>query len=114
MGRRTRPRRAGNARVLRTVSAVTPSPANLDWLYHALGWTLAAGSGLLLVWALLWDRARGRRRCPACWYDMNGVSGLRCPECGRVAASAGKLQRTRRRWRWTPVAAALALGGYLT
>jgi hypothetical protein len=59
--------------------------SNLDWLYHTFGWTLAAAGMVLLAWALFWDRSRGRRRCPKCWYNMEGVPGLRCPECGREA-----------------------------
>lgn len=86
--------------------------ANLDWLYHALGWTLAAAGVVLLVWALFWDRSRGRRRCPKCWYSMEGVPGLRCPECGREAKSESGLLRTRRR-RWVAViAVAIIAAGY--
>jgi hypothetical protein len=39
-------------------------PANLGWLYHVAGWTLAAAGLLLLLWSLFWDRSRGRRRMP--------------------------------------------------
>ena len=42
-----------------------------------------AGGAPLLVWAMFGDRARGRRRCPRCWYDMSGATLLKCPECGR-------------------------------
>ncbi len=67
---------------------------------------LVAGAGVvLLAWALLWDRARGRRRCPGrrlrgCWYDMSATAGLKCPECGREGAGEREFQRTRRRWKW--------------
>jgi hypothetical protein len=54
----------------------------------------------VMAWALFWDRARGRRRCPKCQYDMSGIAGLRCPECGREQRSEKKFHRTRRRWRW--------------
>lgn len=55
---------------------------------------------LLLIWALIGDRARGRTRCPNCWYDMSGWSGGDpCPECGHAIKSARHLTRTRRR-RW--------------
>lgn len=81
---------------------------NLDWLFAAVGWMLASGGTALLIWALFLDRSRGRRRCPRCWYDMAGVPGLLCPECGRTVESEKRLGRTRRRWRWG--AAALALG----
>lgn len=74
--------------------------SSLDWLYHTLGWTLGGAGLLLLLWALFWDRSRGRRRCPKCWYDMAGVPGLKCPECGRTAHLEAKLHKTRRRKRW--------------
>ncbi len=89
--------------------------ANLDWLFWLLGGLLAAAGVALGAWALFWDRAnRGgvvRRRCPKCWYDMERVPGLMCPECGRSATSERKLAATRRRWRWATLAGAIALGG---
>ncbi len=48
-----------------------------------------------------WDRARGRWRCPRCWYDRHdavaegGEIGA-CPECGHKPRRPGDLQRTRR------------------
>lgn len=51
----------------------------------------------LLASALIGDRARGRRRCPGCWYDLAGTPGMRCPECGREARRERALYRTRRR-----------------
>lgn len=47
---------------------MTPLSANLDWLYHAGGIVLASLAALLLLWSHFWDRARGRLRCPKCWY----------------------------------------------
>src|SRR5262249_34831615 len=63
------------------------------------------------------DRSRGRRRCPRCWYDMMGVPGRRCPECGREARAEARLYRTRRRWRLVSLAlvvmtAGMGVGGY--
>ncbi|MCA9290239.1 MAG: hypothetical protein KDA25_03865 [Phycisphaerales bacterium] len=49
-------------------------------------------------WSLFGDRAKSRRRCPSCWYDMSGSPSLRCSECGHVAARERDLRRTRRRW----------------
>jgi len=77
-----------------------------DWVFTASAWLLAALAAALVLWCLLWDRARGRRRCPKCWYDMSG-SGERgdwcgelvCPECGKTIADERKLRKTRRRWR---------------
>jgi hypothetical protein len=77
-----------------------PAAGNLDWICHLAGWTIGAAGMVLLLWALFWDRSRGRRRCPKCWYDMAGVPGLRCPECGKEAKSERQLSATRRRWRW--------------
>ena len=57
-----------------------------------------------LAWALFRDRARGRRRCSKCWYDMSGTEGLRCPECGREAKREKTLFKTRRHWRLAMVA----------
>lgn len=54
--------------------------------------------GLAAVWAgVRFDRARGRRRCPACWYDFAALAaeGV-CPECGRPARGEADLARTRR------------------
>jgi hypothetical protein len=76
----------------------------LEWL--VAGTFVPLGLGLL-VWALVGDRPRGRRRCGRCWYDMGGVEGLRCPECGRAARAERALGRTRRRWRMAALAVAL-------
>lgn len=74
-------------------------PGYLQWLLPLIALTVGALALPLLWWALLRDRSRGRRRCPGCWYDMAGVPGLQCPECGRVAAAEREFHRTRRRWR---------------
>jgi hypothetical protein len=64
-----------------------------------------------LVWAIRGERAKGRRRCPRCWYDMQGGGGgLRCPECGHQAKHTSDLYRPRRRKRW----AAAAIVGMLS
>ena len=86
-----------------------PAAANLDWLYHTLGYALAAAGLLLLLWSLFWDRPRGRRRCPKCWYDMAGVPGIRCPECGREARRERSLFKTHRRRRGVCLAILLML-----
>jgi len=70
----------------------------LDWIWTATGWVLFSAGVVVLVWALFWDRARGRRRCPKCWYDMSGVPGLTCPECGRTQRHDRRLFATRRPW----------------
>jgi hypothetical protein len=65
----------------------------------AIGWGLIALGAVLIFRALFADRSRGRRRCPRCWYSMDGVPALTCPECGRTARHLKKLHRTRRRYR---------------
>lgn len=87
--------------------------ATIDWIYEVGGWTLAGVGGVLLLWALFWDCSRGRRRCPKCWYDMAGLPGLTCPECGRDARREKRLLKTRRRWQWIPAAFTLAASGYI-
>ncbi len=68
-----------------------------DWISWISGGLLAIGGLALGVWALFWDRPRGRRRCPKCWYDMTKSSGLVCSECGHEAKREQKLSKTRRR-----------------
>lgn len=85
------------------------------WVWAVAGTIGMCGAGLA-AWALLADRARGRPRCPKCWYLMIGATGLRCPECGHVAKSNRAMFRTRRRWRWAllGVGIAIAAPGYAT
>lgn len=55
-----------------------------------------------------------RKRCPSCWYDMEGETAERCPECGRVVRSATDLSRTRRSRRLLAVGALLVSMSYVT
>jgi len=86
----------------------------VKWIVWIVGFAMIGGGVVGVLWALFSDRARGKSRCPKCWYDMAGVpgAGLQCPECGRLHASRAALGRTRRRWRWAAVAAMLSLLGY--
>ncbi len=69
----------------------------------ALFWVSAFGLGMVGLWLCYWfllaDRAKGRKRCPKCWYDMSFADSLRCPECGHDAKRAGDLLKTRRRFK---------------
>jgi hypothetical protein len=71
---------------------------------------------ILAIWSLSWDRARGRRRCPRCWYDMSGSTPgddgfFTCPECGRARITEKGLARTRRRWWFTVLAVIIVAAG---
>ncbi len=89
------------------------------WLFAVGAWALGVAGGLLLLWAIWGDWARGvvgrfrtgarRRRCPKCWYDMGGVQTLTCPECGCDAKRERRLLRSRRRWLLTLPALVLLL-----
>lgn len=73
------------------------------WVMWSVG-VLAFASGLgVVARSLFWDRARGRRRCPKCWYSMEGLAAgsdtATCPECGLSVKRASSLLRTRRHWR---------------
>jgi hypothetical protein len=82
-------------------------------LMLVLGAGASAAGVLLLASGLFGDRARGRRRCPACWYSLAGVPGLTCPECGATARGEPALFATRRRWRRALLGAMLAGVGVL-
>ncbi len=81
-----------------------------SWFPWLLGCWLSATGLLLMAWALfVVGRSRGRRRCPRCWYSLEGVPEAAgrwtCPECGRPIARERRLFRTRRYW-WR------SLGGF--
>ena len=71
---------------------------DLRWPAWLTAGLLMAIGGWLCFWALFGDRARGRRRCPKCWYDLRGTPGLRCSECGHAARGERQLLRSRRHW----------------
>lgn len=70
--------------------------STVSMLWIVIGAVVGVAGLALLVWAWRGDRAKGRRRCPKCWYDLGSTEGLRCPECGRVARSERDLARPRR------------------
>ncbi len=85
-------------------------------LWNVVGWMLAAAGVSVIALGLLWDRSRGRKRCPSCWYDMRGAGGAgggtKCPECGHGVKSERSLLRTRRWWRLVVVGVVLMLAAY--
>lgn len=78
------------------------------WMWFAGGCLIVAGMSMV-IWSLRGDRSRGRRRCPKCWYVMQGLPGMRCPECGREAKREHELLRPRRRWRFAALGMAVLL-----
>ena len=83
----------------------------IDWIWWSVGSVIGLGGIALTIWALLADRSRGRRRCPKCWYEMTGVEGRRCPECGRTVKRERRLLQTRRRWRFALLGMLLIIAG---
>ncbi len=70
-------------------------------------------AGFLIVWGLIGDRARGRIRCPRCWYDMSAAQNLTCPECGNEAKNQRAFTKSRRpKWPFVLAAFFLSTGGY--
>ncbi len=76
----------------------------MSWnlLVNILGLLVSAAGVYIAFRAVFGDRARGRRRCPKCWYDLRGAeptptAPVKCPECGRATTRLRDLQRTRRR-----------------
>jgi hypothetical protein len=69
----------------------------IEWLTGLGLMTLLTGLVFLAWWALFADRARGRRRCPECWYDLSWTDGMLCSECGFEGAAEKEFGRTRQR-----------------
>lgn len=109
--------------ILRVIASDTVLPvAGLqlhEWVWFCTAASLGLSGLALLLWALMWDRSRGRLRCPKCWYRLEATAQIerdggmlrKCPECGREA-NEHKLQKCRRRWGWATMAVlVLVLGG---
>src|SRR5688572_22211642 len=75
------------------------TPTTTDLVLWGCAAATALLAAMLLAWFLRGDRSRGRRRCPKCWYAMEGAPTLTCPECGHDARRERRLLVTRRRWR---------------
>lgn len=93
-----------------------------DWVFWLSGALLALGGLAIATWALFWDRSRGRKRCPKCWYSMEGVPESQregkklvvCPECGKGISDPRRLLRTRRRPWWGATAGLLLAAAYVS
>jgi hypothetical protein len=93
--------------------SISPNLLNLAlWI----GGILMSLAGIAwIVRCLFADRARGRRRCPSCWYDFAGLAAnARCPECGRDGLTERHLACTRRRWGLACLAIIPLIAGYIT
>ncbi len=76
-----------------------------EWLFRVLAISLLGVGAWVLVLSMWGDRLRGNtraRRCPRCWYSLEGASPREgvwlCPECGAGARGERDLHRTCRRW----------------
>lgn len=69
-----------------------------DWMLVLVAAGLGTAGLAWVAWALLADRADGRRRCPRCFYDL-GPREAKCPECAHEVRSERSTRRTRRRWK---------------
>lgn len=88
------------------------SPA---FIWNVVAIALGVIGGVVFLWEMFWDRARGRLRCPKCWYDMRGAVEAKqeppwmCSECGRSCGDRVALARARRR----PLLAIIGMIGVL-
>ena len=48
----------------------------IDWLFWIGGGLLGLSGLWLCYWAMFADRAKGRKRCPKCWYNMQAAENL--------------------------------------
>ncbi|MCZ6836951.1 MAG: hypothetical protein O7G85_14335 [Planctomycetota bacterium] len=71
-----------------------------DWVCYVFAALLFLVALACFYRGFLFDRLKGQRRCPKCWYDMTGTRGLTCSECGFITKGERQLFKTRRRWRW--------------
>src|SRR5262245_41615289 len=82
----------------------------------AAAWVCAFGLAISVWELLVAGRARGRRRCPRCWYSVEGAvadnaGGYQCPECGRAIRNERGSLRTRRHWCGVMAGMALVIAG---
>lgn len=104
-----------------TVVAFTTGVRDWDKPFESLGvntttWTACGLAGAFLGLGALYvawqyDPARGRRRCPTCWYALEGLMGTICPECGHRLRGDADMRRTRRSGWMAVLAVVLLVGG---
>jgi len=87
-----------------------------SFVMRAAGIAVVVIGAAAVLFSLFGDRARGKRRCPRCWYDMRATPGLRCSECGYDAPCEKNLHRARLRWwrRTGSLAIVIGIGVYAT
>jgi hypothetical protein len=79
----------------------------------AVSFGLVAFAMMLAIWMAVGDRARGRLRCPRCWYNMEGIDAPHCPECGKQIVSQRQLRKARRaRWPIGLIVSFLGIASY--
>jgi hypothetical protein len=92
--------------------SMVPAPS-IAWVFYLGAAVFGLVGALWLLRAIFWDRSRGRRRCPRCWYDMSALEkSLQCPECGREVVKERAFFRTRRRWRQAALACLVLFAAY--
>lgn len=96
----------GSVSLYTTVQTRLEVSASSLSIIHIVLYAIWGFSSLLLVVWFIGQRAKGRLRCPKCWYDMSGAPSLVCPECGKEARTEKKLKKSRRP-RWALVSAVL-------
>ena len=70
---------------------------------------VVANAAVLLRWAYEGDS--DRRACFRCRYDMSGIPGLTCPECGWTGQNEQSVWRTR--WPKKPLGIAISLALFI-
>ena len=89
--------------------------ASWAWIFWSLAVLLGAGAAYASPCAAFCGTgARGRLRCPRCWFDMQVRLRAWCaPSAEHARGEAAQLGKTRRHYGHLAVAILLALGCYL-